>query len=177
MKVISYLLATSKEGIILKAYQDPIDVYTDTGEEKLDDKATSGMIMLTGKTPLGWAARKQDVTTLSSTEAEYIALGAGAQDAVWIGKIMEFLSMSTRPRLWTDNEGASTLSYNPDYHRKTKHIQRRHHFVRECVEANELTVHWVPGEDNPADMLTKPVETSRLQDLKQKSGMSNPLLC
>jgi len=61
-------------------------------------------------------------------------------------------------------DGQSTLSYNPDFHKRTKHIRRRHHFVRECTAERDLTVHWVLGEENPADMLTKPVTGVRLSE-------------
>ena len=92
--------------------------------------------------PLPWTTRKQDVTTLSSTEAEYIALGMGAQDAMWLRKILAFLSISAVPGVWTDNHGAFTLLYNPDFfHKCTKQIRRCHRFVRECAEEGDITVH------------------------------------
>ena len=138
----------------------------------MQDKATSGILIMSGNSPISWTSRKQDVTTLSSTEAEYIALGSGAQDAMWLRKILEFLEVPTVPRVWTDNRGASTLSYNPDFHKRTKHIRRRHHFVRECAEEGDITVHWVSGDKNPADMLTKPVPGPRLTTLKHQAGMT-----
>jgi len=67
---------------------NPVGIFTDAGEEGLEEKATSGILVMSGKTPIAWTARKQDVTTLSSTEAEYIALGVGAQDAMWLRKIL-----------------------------------------------------------------------------------------
>jgi len=105
------------------------------------------------------------------TEAEYIALGVGAQDAMWFGKILEFLNRSTVPRVWMDNHGASTLAYNPDFHKRTKYIRRRPHFVRECAEKGDITVHWVPGDENPADMLTKSVTGKKLAALEVLAGM------
>lgn len=97
----------------------------------------------------------QDVTSLSSTEAGYNSFGIGARDAMWIHKILEFLRQPVIPRVWTNNWGASTLSVNSDFHKHTKHIRRRHHFVLEGVEKKDIAVHWVRGEHNPADMLTK----------------------
>ena len=64
------------------------------------------------------------------------------------------------------------MAYNPDFHKRTKHIRRRHHFVRECAEEGDLTVHWIPGDENPADMLTKPVTGARLQELRELAGMT-----
>ena len=153
-RLVSYLLSTAKDGIILRPFNLKIDIYSDAGEEDLEEKATSGILTMASPSPISWVSRKQDVTTLSSTEAEYIALGVGAQDALWISKILAFLCNPVTPRVWSDNQGASTLSYNPDFQKRTKHIRRRHHFVRECVTEGDITVHWVPGESNPADMLT-----------------------
>jgi len=93
------------------------------------------------------------------------------QDAMWLSKILGFLEVPTIPRVWTDNYGASALSHNPDFHRRTKHIRRRHHFVWQCAEEGDITVHLVPGDESPADMLTKPVPGSRLEQLKQRAGM------
>jgi len=171
--VIAYLLGTADEEIYLRSVRKmEIDIFTDAGEEKLEKKATTGILVLLGDSPISWAARKQDMMTLSSIETEYIALGAGAQDAMWMAKVMEFLNKPVTPRVWTDNRGASTLSYNLDFHRRTKHIWRRHHFVRECMDDGDISVHWVPGEENPADMLTKPVTGKRLEELKKQAGMT-----
>ena len=128
---------------------------------------------MSGSSPITWTSRQQDVTTLSSTDAEYIALVSGPQDTMWLRKILEFLEVPCVPRVWTDNRGASTLSYNPDFHRRTKHIRRRHHFVRECAENGAITVHWVPGDENRADMLTKPVAGPRLATLRRQAGMTD----
>lgn len=76
-----------------QATMECIDVYTDAGEEELEEKATTGILVMAGGSPIGWTARKQDVTTLLSTEAEYITLGPGAQDALWIRKLLEFLGI------------------------------------------------------------------------------------
>lgn len=170
-KVVGYLLSTKNDGICLQPMTGKIEVFCDAGEETLEDKATTGVIVMDGQSPLSWTARKQDVTTLSSTEAEYIALSSAAQDALWFTKVMEFIGISHTPTVFTDNEGAATLSENPDFHCRTKHIRRRHHFVRECVENGELMVKWIPGEQNPADMLTKPVTGTRLTALKRLTGM------
>jgi len=86
---------------------------------------------------------------------------------MWFGKILEFLNRPAAPR---DNHGTSTLTYNPDFHKRTKLI-RRHHFVIEYAEEGDITVHWVPGDENPVDMLTKPVRGKKLAALKVLAGM------
>jgi len=123
LKIVAYLYSTKNEGIMLgPSGKEPIDIFTDAGEERLEDKATSGILTRIGMSPVSWASRKQDVVTLSSTEAEYIALSMGVQDELWLQKVLEFLGEVRTPRIWTDNRGASILTENPDFHRRTKHI-------------------------------------------------------
>ena len=50
------------------------------------------------------------------------------------------------------------IAYNPEHHQKVKHIARRHFFVRECVENNQIVVPYVNTVDNLADFFTKPLE-------------------
>ena len=173
LRIVSYPFGTRTEGILLGAEADqPVDIFTDAGEEKLDERATSGILTRLGWSPVSWAARKQDVTTLSSTKAEYIALSMGVQDGLWVQKILGFLGEVRTPRIWTDNKGASTLTENPNFHRRTKHIWRRHHFIRECVGDESVIVGWVPGSENPADVLTKVVTGTRIDELKIGLGMA-----
>jgi len=60
--------------------------------------------------------------TLSSTEAEYIALSMGVQDGLWLQKVLEFLAEVRTLRIWIDNREVSTLTENPNFHQRTKHI-------------------------------------------------------
>ena len=66
----------------------------------------------------------------------------------------------------TDNEAARHLSYNPEQHNKTKHIQRRHFFVRDMVEAFEIRVPRVATKDNWADFFTKPLASKEFMALR-----------
>ena len=67
-----------------------------------------------------------------------------------------------------DNTAARNLAYNPEHHRKTKHVARRHYFIRECVDAAEICVPFVPSKDNKANFYTKsfgPLDFFRLRKL------------
>ena len=67
-----------------------------------------------------------------------------------------------------DNKAAGDLAYNPEHHPKTKHIDRRHFYVRECVEDLKIRVPFVASHDNLADFFTKPLNAKnffRLRDI------------
>ena len=77
------------------------------------------------------------------------------------------LSQLTAGFVSTDNVGARDLSYNPEHHERTKHIERRHFYVRDMVEKGELTVPYVSTHENLADFLTKPLDSKRFYDLRK----------
>lgn len=62
-----------------------------------------------------------------------------------------------------DNEGAEALARNPEHHTRTKHIDARYHFIRECVADADVRVEHVSTKDMLADMLTKPLPRVMLQ--------------
>lgn len=125
-----------------------------------------------GKSPLLWVWWKQDVTALPLTEAEYIAVSSFAQNARWFRRILAFIGKpKIVPYVWTDDRGAAVLSNNLDFHKRTKHIRRRHSFLTECVGEGDLEFRWIMGEENPADMLTKPVPAAHFFKLMGLPGM------
>ena len=82
-----------------------------------------------------------------------------AKEAIYLSAFLRELGfdMSEPPPLKLDNKSAIDLAYNPEHHAKTKHIDRRHYFIRECVENRLLRVPFVPTNDNVADFFTKPL--------------------
>ena len=88
-----------------------------------------------------------------------MAASEAAKEGVYLGSYLDELGLSdSRPvDVSVDNTGARDLAYNPEHHSKTKHIARRHFFVRECVEDMRIRVPYVGTADNLADFFTKPL--------------------
>ena len=83
--------------------------------------------------------------------------------------------MSEPPPLKMDNKSAIDLAYNPEHHARTKHIDRRHYFIRECVENGRLRVPFVAAADNIADFFTKPLmgkDFFRLRDKVMNAALA-----
>ena len=82
-----------------------------------------------------------------------------AKEAVYLGSFLGELDAhdDSPVDLYLDNKAAGDLAYNPEHHPKTKHIARRHFYVRECVEEHKLRVPFVASHDNLADFFTKPL--------------------
>ena len=113
-----------------------------------------------GNAAISWSSTKQTSVALSSCEAEIMAASEAAKDAVYLQAFLTELGLTTPDEiacLSVDNTAAIDLAYNPQHHKRSKHIERRHFFVRECVEAMRLNVPYVRSTDNLSDFFTKPL--------------------
>lgn len=94
---------------------------------------------------------------LSSTEAEYVALTEAAKEIIHLTDFLVELGFQNLSNgvLFNDNIGAKKLAENPTYHARSKHIDIRHHFVREAVMDGRVSVQHISTEDMAADVMTK----------------------
>ena len=111
--------------------------------------STTGFVFSFGSACISWASKKQPSVALSSCEAELMAASESAKEAIYLSNFLKELGFgSTSPvQLSMDNKSAIDLAYNPENHSRTKHIARRHYFVRECVEEGRLRVPFVATID------------------------------
>ena len=109
----------------------------------------------------------------SSTEAEYVALSAAAQECIWLRRLLKDLGFGDdKPTtLHEDNNGALELSKNPKFHQRTKHIDVAHHFIREKVASNELSVVYCPTEEMLADAMTKGLGRVKFEKFRGMMGV------
>ncbi|GBM68121.1 Retrovirus-related Pol polyprotein from transposon TNT 1-94 [Araneus ventricosus] len=158
-RVLRYLKKTINFGLIFKRTDEPLFGYTDTDwANSLDDrKSYTGFCFILSGSAISWESRKQCTVALSSTEAEYMALSDGTKEAIYLRKLLNELCDADvkSVRLLSDNKGAIKLAENPIFHRRTKHIDIRHHFVREALNNNVINIKYISTEDMAADVLTK----------------------
>ena len=104
-----------------------------------------------------WSSRRQDVVSMSITEAEYIACSESAKDSQWIRQFLQeiFPGTGIRTTLHIDNEAAMKLTKTQTFHRRTRHIEHRFHYIRELVDQRLPQITRIKGKNNPADPLTK----------------------
>jgi hypothetical protein len=110
------------------------------------------------------------MVSLSSAEAEHLAVSAAVQEIKWIKQLLQEITMKldTSTTLLCDNQSAIQISNNDTHHNRTKHIDIRHHFIRDALKKKELNMVWIPTEEQVADILTKPlavIQFTRLRDL------------
>jgi hypothetical protein len=132
-------------------------VDSDWGGDVSTRCSTTGFIIWLGDMPLVWRSKLQPCAALSSTEAEYVAASACAQEVVWLRQLLEEIGYSQPipTVLFEDNAGCIALSKNPSSSGRTKHIAIRYHFLRFQVQQMTIQLMKVSTSDNTADMLTK----------------------
>ena len=158
--LLSYLSRTSHLGLTYTKEHARLRGFSDASWETT--KSTSGWVILWQSAALSWGSRKQKCTALSSCEAELIALSEATKDGVYLRKFVKGLGAAEHgpTTLATDSQSARDVSYNPEHHDRMKHVQRRHFFVRDMVEAFEINVPFVSTAHNAADIFTKPMKSA-----------------
>ena len=157
LRVLEYLYRTRDIGLRYAHRPGPVDGYSDS--DWATRHSTSGHVFTWNQAAISWGSRKQGSIALSSCEAEIMAASEAAKEAVYLNSFLKELGYASDgpATLKVDNQGAIDLAYNPEFHQKTKHIERRHFYVRELVEQMRLTVPYVATVDNLADFFTKPL--------------------
>eukprot|EP00965_Chrysotila_dentata_P211831 6186663-Pleurochrysis_carterae.AAC.1 len=119
----------------------------------------SGHVFMYGKAAITWSSKKQPTVALSSCEAEIIAVSEAAKKSTYLRALLRELGEPNddATKLHLDNQSAINLAYNAEHNSRSKHIHRRHFFIREKVEELELAVPFVRSADNLAYFFTKPL--------------------
>ncbi|GJE99589.1 polyprotein [Phanerochaete sordida] len=158
--VFRYLKGTQTLGITYGASRglDPTG-YSDAdwAQSLSDRRSISGYAFRLGNGVISWSSKKQATVALSTMEAEYIALSHAAKEAVWLRHLLGELGVITDSPtiLFTDNQASIAYAHDNQFHARSKHIDIRHHFIRERIKSGDIKVVHCASEDNVADMFTK----------------------
>ncbi|KAG7533498.1 Zinc finger CCHC-type [Arabidopsis thaliana x Arabidopsis arenosa] len=176
-QVLRYLKGTTALGISFSRSKEVPKLigYSDSSHnvDPDDGKSTMGHIFYLGKSPISWCSQKQSVVALSSCEAEFMAGTEAAKQAIWLQDLLSEISRtpSEKVTILIDNQSAIALTKNPVFHGRSKHIHRRYHFIRECVESGQIEVKHVPGEEQKADILTKALGRVKFSEMREFIGV------
>ena len=161
--VFQYIRGTIEDGLIFKRIANPKLIgYADADWASAPDRrsATGYCFLLSENCPaISWKSKRQASTALSTCEAEYMALSAATQEAIYLARIFAaFKDSNSEPiTMYCDNQGAIALVKNPVKHGRSKHIDIRYHFTREHVENGTIILEYIPSDQNLADPFTKPL--------------------
>ncbi|GJR21133.1 putative ribonuclease H-like domain-containing protein [Tanacetum coccineum] len=145
----------------LEAFSD-----SDYGGASLDRKSTTGGCQFLGRRLISWQCKKQTTMANSTTEAEYVAAASCCGQVLWIqNQMMDYGFNFMKTKIHIDNESTICIVKNPVYHSRTKHIEIRHHFIRDCYEKRLIVVIKIHTDNNVADLLTKGFDVTRFNFL------------
>ena len=123
--------------------------------------------MVTSTGVISWDSKKQPIVTLSSAKSEYVAATSAACQVAWMRRVLKDLSQNHQEptTIFCNNNSAIALSKNHVFHKRTKHMDIRFHFIRELVNNKETCLEFCKFKDQLADIFTKPLENDTIQYL------------
>ncbi|GKC16815.1 retrovirus-related pol polyprotein from transposon TNT 1-94, partial [Tanacetum coccineum] len=151
-------LTASRPDLYPKDIAMALTAYADADHAGCQDtrRSTSGSAQFLGDKLVSWSSKKQTSTSISSTEAEYIAMSGCCAQILWMrSQLSDYGFAYNRIPLYCDNKSAIALCCNNVQHSRSKHIDIRHHFIREQVEKGVVELYFVRIEYQLADIFTK----------------------
>nr|GEX70477.1 retrotransposon protein [Tanacetum cinerariifolium] len=145
---------------------------SDHAGDYVNRKSTSGICTFMGCCLSSWFSKKQTALAISTTEDEYVSVEKACQQALWMKQaLVDFVIRLDDIPIMCDNKGAIDLSKNPVQHSRTKHIEIRHHFLRDKVQKGNISIEKVSSEDNIVNILTKLLKREPFNYLRLGLGM------
>ncbi|KAH9136196.1 hypothetical protein AeRB84_018559 [Aphanomyces euteiches] len=141
-RVLRYLKGTKQCGILYQPAlrkEFKIELFVDA------DDAT-----------ISWKSKLQNIDALSTSEAEYISMSYGLQEALWLKSVLDELHLPLQLPIivYEDNQSTMKMAENPTLHQHTKHIDVRHHFICDFVKQRIIKIEYCSTDKMVVDMLT-----------------------
>ncbi|KAL5812625.1 hypothetical protein ACOSQ3_027575 [Xanthoceras sorbifolium] len=175
-RILRYIKGTIDFGLFYSISNDyKLVGYSDSdwGGDIDDRKSTSGFVFFMGNTAFTWMSKKQPIVTLSTCEAEYVAATSSVCHVIWLRNLLKELGLPQEEptEICVDNKSAIALAKNPVFHDRSKHIDTRYHYIRECIAKRDVQMEYVKSKDQIADIFTKPLRFEDFSRLRSLLGM------
>ncbi|GJY76252.1 hypothetical protein Tco_0481368 [Tanacetum coccineum] len=136
-------------------------------------RSTSGSAQFLRGRLVSWSSKKQKSTAISTTEAKYIALSGCCTQVLWMRlQLSDNGIVFNQIPLYCDNQSAITLCYNSVQHSRSKHIDIRHHFIKEQVKRRIVELYFIKTKFQLADIFTKALPRKRFETLLPLLGVT-----
>lgn len=175
-RIFRYLRGTMDFGIKYQGRNDVMLIgYSDAdyAGDIVTRRSTTGYIFMISGGAVSWTSQRQSMVSLSTTEAEYVAASAASKELVWLRRLLNDIDCQCdQPTtLFVDSQSAIKLIKNPEFHKRTKHIDILYHFIRERYIRGDLILKYVNTNEQCADFLTKVLCKERLKRLLSMIGV------
>ena len=175
ISICRYLVGTKSYKLVFRGdSQKGLMAYVDSdwAANKDTRRSVTGYFFKLADCIFCWQSRAQKTVALSSTEAEYMALSDCSRQALWLETLLSELGIviQTVP-IYGDNQGSIFNASNPVQEKRSKHIDIRYHFIRQCVEDKKVELLFIDGSENPADLFTKNLGNIKFSKFRQTLGL------
>lgn len=175
-RILRYLRGTTEYGLFYKKGENSDLIgYTDSdyAGDPNDRMSTSRYVFMLGSRAISWSSKKQPIVTMSSTEAEFIATTSCACQAIWLGRILEFIKFKKKnaTRIYCDNTSTIKLSKNPITHGRTTHIDVRFFFLMDLTESRAVELVQCRSKDQAADIFNKSLNGDMFNKFRKLLGV------
>ncbi|XP_055632964.1 uncharacterized protein LOC129773391 [Toxorhynchites rutilus septentrionalis] len=175
-RVVRYLKGTKKWKLqlggknakALVAFSD-----SDWAGDKSTRKSTTGYVVYYAGGAVCWVSRRQSCVTLSTMEAEYVALAETCQEVIWLRRLLEDFGehQVTATVVNGDNQGCLSFARSARSSKRSKHIETKHHFVKDLCDRGEVVLQYCHTDQMRADVLTKPLGFVKHQQFAEQLGL------
>ena len=173
-RIYRYLLGTRKLALTFGAGKQGLEGFTDAdGASQEHRHAISSYAYILDGGAVSWASKKQELVTLLTTEAKYVAATHAAKEGIWLRRLVEeiFRPLAHPTPLHSDSQSAIMLTKDGSYHACTKHIDIQYHFICFVVDNGSLRLIYCPTEDMVADTLTKALPSVKAKHFAASLGL------
>jgi hypothetical protein len=177
-RIFRYLKGTARYGLTLGRKDGQLDLIGWTDSDWAQDPDTrrslGGFVFDIAGGSVSWSSKKQPTVALSTVEAEYMAASNATKEAIWLRVLLEDLGFPqmTATTIHADNQGCIALSKNPVAHSRAKHIDIRHHFIRERIARREIDLQFCPTTQMIADIFTKQLPREAFEKFRTALGVA-----
>lgn len=176
-RILRYLKGTQNFCLTYgRSDNDTVVAYSDAdyGNDRDTRRSISGYAFMIGGGCFAWSSKKQATVTLSTAEAEYIAGTSATKEIIWLRTFLREIGLPQQAPsiLYVDNASAIAIMNQPDVvNDRSKHIDVRHHWIREMVRTQILQPQHIPTDYNISDIFTKGLHRQRHHDLAARLGL------
>ena len=179
--ILRYLKGTTDFGLYYSVSNDyKLVGYSDNDwSREMDDcKTTTSFVFYMGGTTFTWVSKKQLIVTLSTCEAEYVAVTSCVCYEIWFQNLLKEMSVPQKEstKIFVDNKATIALAKNPIFHDRSKYIDTRNHYIRECITRKDVQLEYVKSHDQVVDIFTKPLKQEYFIKLRSLIGVTKSSL-
>jgi len=174
-RIFRYLKGTTNLGLL---YRKSLDYKlfglcdADYAGDMIERKSTSGNCQFLGENLISWARKRQATIAMSTSEAEYISSASCCTRLLWMKHQLEDYQINANSTpIYCNNIAAICLSKNPILHSRAKHIEIKHHFIRDYVQKGILDIQFIDIKHQWAYIFTKPSTVEKFDFIKKNLNM------